>query len=143
MHATSQTLIFLPVLTVVALTFVAFVKMAIARGAAVKAGQDPDFYRAHLGAPEPEAATAAARHWDNLFELPTLFYAACITAFVMGAVGLWTLIFAWSFAGARIVQSVVHMTTNNPGPRGLAFSLGAVFVLALWVDIALAVFAAI
>ncbi|MCJ2179335.1 MAPEG family protein [Novosphingobium album (ex Hu et al. 2023)] len=141
MPETNQTLVLLPMLAVVALTFVAFIKMAVARAAAVKGGHDPAFYRAHLGAPEPEAATAAARHWDNLFELPTLFYAGCLTAFVLGAVGTWTLVFAWGFALCRLAQSVIHMTSNNPGPRGLAFSLGAVFMLALWLDVALSIVA--
>ncbi|GGN53576.1 membrane protein [Novosphingobium indicum] len=143
MPATNQTLVLVPMLIVVALTFIAFIKMAAARAAAVKGGQDPAFYRAHLGTPEPEMATAAARHWDNLFELPTLFYAGCITAFVLGSVGTWTLVFAWGFAICRFVQSAVHMTSNSPGPRGLAFSLGVVFMLALWINLGIAIFAAV
>lgn len=138
----NQALVFLPVLVVVALTMAAFVRMAAARGAAAKS-MNPDYYRAHLGEPEPETARVAARHWDNLFELPTLFYAGCIVAFVLGAVGTWTLVFAWGFAAARLVQSAIHLTYNNPAHRGLAFVLGVVFVLALWIDIAVAVFAAV
>lgn len=140
-YATNQTLIFLPVLVLVALTLVAFVRLGSARAAAVKAGHDPKFYRAHIGAPEPEPAAAAARHWDNLFELPTLFYAACIIAFVLGGVTGWTLGFAWAYATARVVQSLVHITYNNPAHRGGAFMLGVVFVLALWVNVALTVVA--
>lgn len=138
---TNPTLIFLPMLAIVALTFVAFLKMGMARGAAVKAGHDPAYYRAHLGDPEPEAARAAVRHYDNLFELPTLFYAACLTAFVIGTVSKWTLVFAWGFVVARAVQSFVHITYNNPAHRGGAFVLGIAFMLALWVNIALAIFA--
>jgi len=133
--------IFLPVLVLVALTFVAFLKMAKERGAAVKSGMNADYYRAHLGEPEPEGARAAARHWDNLFELPTLFYAACITAFVLGAVSVWTLVFAWGFAAARVLQSVVHMTSNAPTVRGIGFSLAFVFAIALWVNVAIRIFA--
>lgn len=140
-YATDQTLIFLPVLVVVALTLVAFVRMAMGRAAAVKAGHDPAYYRAHHGTPEPESAAAGARHWDNLFELPTLFYAGCLTSFVLGGVTGWTLAFAWGFAAARVVQSLVHMTYNNPGHRGLAFVVGVVFVFALWINVALSVFA--
>ncbi len=138
---TNPVTILVPMLVVVALTFVAFVRMATARGAAVKAGQDPSFYRAHLGTPEPEGATAAVRHWDNLFELPTLFYAACITAFVLGAVSGWTLAFAWGWVIARLLQSVVHMTYNNPSHRGGGFILGVLFVTALWINVGLAIFA--
>lgn len=133
--------IFVPVLVVAALTFFAFVRMGLARGAAVKGGQDPNYYRAALGEPEPEATRVAVRHWDNLFELPTLFYAACLTAYVLGSVSGWTLLFAWGFAVARLAQSAVHLTYNNPAHRGIGFSLGTVFLLAFWINIALAVFA--
>lgn len=140
MPVTNQTLIFVPVLVVVALTFVAFLKMGMARAAIAKT-MDPTYYRAQIGEPEPETARAAARHWDNLFELPTLFYAACLTAFVLGGVTMWTLAFAWAFAALRIAQSAVHMTYNNPAHRGIFFSLGVVAALALWVNVALAIFA--
>jgi hypothetical protein len=140
-NAANPATIFVPMLVVVALTFVAFVRMAAMRGKAVKEGQDPAFYRAHLGTPEPEYATAAVRHWDNLFELPTLFYAACLTAFVVAVVGRWTLIFAWGYVAARVVQSLIHMTYNNPAHRGGAFVLGMLFTLALWINLAVSIFA--
>ncbi|MDE2406052.1 MAG: MAPEG family protein [Sphingomonadales bacterium] len=140
-NAVHQAAIFLPMLVIVALTFVAFVRMAAARGAAVKGGHDPAYYRAHLGTPEPEPTVAAVRHYGNLFELPTVFYAGCLTAFVLSAVTGWMLVFAWGYAAARLVQSAVHMTYNNPSHRGLGFVLGVVCVLALWVDLALAIIA--
>jgi len=138
--AASPAAIFLPMLVVVALTFVAFFRMGAARGAAVKGGQDPNFYRAHLGDPEPEATTAAVRHYGNLFEMPVLLYAACLTAYVIDAVGLWTLIFAWGYVAGRLVQSAVHMTYNNPAHRGIGFVFAALCMLALWINIALSVF---
>jgi hypothetical protein len=137
----NQAAIFLPMLVIVALSFVAFVRMAAARGAAVKAGHDPNYYKAQIGPPEPEATVAAVRHYGNLFELPTLFYAACLTAFVLGAAGKWTLIFAWGYVAARLVQSLIHMTYNNPSHRGGAFVLGVIFMLAFWINLALAIFA--
>lgn len=132
--------IFLPVLVVVALTYVAFVRMAAARGAVAKT-MDMNFYRAQQGGPEPEMAVVAVRHYGNLLELPTVFYAACLTAFVLSAVGSWTLILAWGYVAARLLQSAVHLTYNNPAHRGGAFVLGVVLSLALWVNVALSVFA--
>ena len=139
-EAVNQAQVFLPVLVVVALTFVAFVRMAGARMAAVKAGHDPAYYRAQLGPPEPEATVAAVRHWGNLFELPTLFYAACLTAYVLDAVNGWVLAFAWGYVVARLVQSAIHMTSNNPSHRGGAFVVGVLFMFARWVTRALAIF---
>ncbi|MCB2079262.1 MAG: MAPEG family protein [Novosphingobium sp.] len=132
--------IFVPVLVIVLLTFIAFIKMGMARGAAVKAGQNPDYYRAALGEPEPEATRAVVRHWDNLFEFPTVFYAACLTAFALDAVSGWTLAFAWAFVAGRVLQSAVHLTYNNPGHRGLGFGLGILSMLAMWINLAMVVF---
>lgn len=140
-QAVNQTYIFVPMMVVVLLTFFAFMRMGAARGRAMKEGQDPNFYRAHLGPPEPEYATVATRHYGNMFEMPTLFYAACITAFVLTAVGFWTVLFAWGYVFGRLVQSAVHLTSNNPSYRGLGFVLSVLFLLAMWVDIAIVVFA--
>ena len=128
-------------LVIVALTFVAFGRMAMMRQAAVKAGQDPQFYRAQLGPPEPEATVVAVRHYSNLLELPVLFYAACVTAYVLAAVTGWMLAFAWAFAAARLMQSSVHMSYNNPVHRGLGFLLGVISLLSFWIDLGLAVLA--
>jgi len=137
----NQAYIFVPMMVVVLLTFVAFINMGAKRGRAVKEGQDPSFYRAHLGTPEPEYATAAARHYGNMFEMPTLFYAACLTAFVLQAVSFWTVLFAWGYVFGRLFQSAVHMTSNNPNPRGMGFMVSVLFMLALWINLAMAVFA--
>jgi len=135
-----QAYIFVPMLVVVMLTFAAFVRMGVARGRAVKEGMDPDFYKAHQGTPEPEYAAAATRHFNNMFEMPTLFYAACLTAYALEAVTFWSALFAWGYVLGRLIQSLVHMTYNNPGQRGIGFMLGVVFMFAFWVDLAIAVF---
>ena len=138
-NAANSASILVPMLAVVLLTFIAFIRMAAARGAAVRAGHDPNYYKAHLGAPEPEATVVAVRHYGNMFEMPTLFYAACLTAFVLPVVSTWTLAFAWAYVAARSLQSAIHMTSNNTSQRGGAFVVGALFMLALWVNLAMAI----
>jgi len=137
-----QAYIFVPMLAIVLLTFITFIRMGAARGAAMKE-MDPSYYRAHQGGQEPESAAAAVRHYGNLFEAPTLFYAACITAFVLGAVGQWTVWFAWGYVILRVIQSLVHGTYNNPAHRGVAFILSMLFMAALWVNVGMSVFARI
>lgn len=138
-NAANPATMLVPMLVIAALTFIAFVNMAIKRTAAAKAGHPADFYKAHQGKPEPESAAVAVRHYGNLLELPTLFYPACITAFVLGEVTGWMLIFAWSYVAARVLQSVVHMTSNNTMVRGLLFVIGMAFMIGLWLDVGLVV----
>lgn len=138
--AANQAAILVPMLVVAALTLFAFIRMAAARGAAAK-GMDMNFYRAYQGGSEPEAAVIAVRHYGNLMELPTLFYPACVALYALGAVSGWALLWAWGYAAARLLQSAIHLTYNNPGHRGGAFMLGVLFMVALWAVLALAVFA--
>ena len=134
--------IFLPVLVVVALTIVAFFRMAISRARAVKEGdRDPNYYRAFMGTPEPEYAIVAVRHYGNLFEVPILFYAGCISLFLLDRITFWVLLFAWGYVAARLLQSVVHLTYNNPAHRGSAFVLGWLFIVALWTNVGIHVLA--
>lgn len=142
-ESVSQAYIFVPMLVVVALTFIVFFRMGAARGAAMKQGMDANFYKAHQGTSEPEATAAAVRHYNVLFEVPTLFYAACITAYVLSAVSVWTVSFAWGFVVLRVLQSLVHGTYNNPAHRGVAFILSMLFMIALWVNVGMSVFAAV
>jgi hypothetical protein len=137
----NQVSIFVPVLVVVALTFVAFVHMSLARTRAAREGQDPNYYKAHLGPPEPEYAAAAVRHFNILFEVPTLFYLACVVTYLLGAVNGWALIYAWAYVAGRLVQSAVHMTYNNPLHRGLGFTFSILALLVFWVNLGLAIFA--
>lgn len=138
--AANPVTILLPMFAIAALTLFAFIRMAAARGAAAKS-MDMNFYRAYQGGTEPEPAIVAVRHYGNLMELPTLFYPACIALFALGAVSGWALLWAWGYVAARLLQSAIHLSYNNPGHRGGAFVLGVVFLVALWVTLALAVFA--
>ena len=138
----NQITIFLPLLAIVLITVIGFLKMAVARTSAVKGRTDSGtFYRAFIGEPEPEYAIVAVRHYGNLFETPVLFYAGCLTAFVVGAVTPWSLAWAWGYVVARAAQSLVHLTHNNPGHRGLFFVISWLFLIALWVTLAMAIFA--
>lgn len=135
----NQATIFVPMMVVVFLTFVAFIFMSKGRMDAMKAGQDPNFYKTYSGAAEPEGTVVKVRHFNNMFEMPTLFYAGCITAYMLEAVTFWTLLFAWTYVGLRLVQSTAHLSTNNTGVRGISFSLSVVALLALWINLAVAV----
>lgn len=140
--AANQAAILVPMLVVAALTLFAFVRMAAARGKAAK-GMDMNFYRAFQGGAEPEATVVAVRHYGNLTELPTLFYPACVALYALGVVSGWALLWAWGYAAARVLQSAIHLSYNNPAHRGGAFVLGVLFMVLLWVWLALAVFARI
>ncbi|MDX2142133.1 MAG: MAPEG family protein [Rhodospirillaceae bacterium] len=136
----AQAGIFLPVLTVVAVSIVGFFWLARMRVKAVRGREVPiKYYTAFQGGAEPHEAAVAARHYNNLFEAPVLFYVACVVAYQLAAVTLPLLVTAWGYAAARIAQSAVHLTANRVDKRAYAFFIGWLFLIGLWAQVAVAI----
>jgi hypothetical protein len=138
----TQALIFLPMLAVVAMTIVGFVRLVVVRFRFIRSRALPlKYYVAFQNGVEPENVAVTVRHYANLFEAPIIFYAACLTIFSLQAVTPSIYFMAWAYAVFRIAQSTIHLSYNNVRHRAYAFLLGWIALGALWVQIAMAVFA--
>jgi hypothetical protein len=139
--AIGQATIFLPVLAMVALTAFAFLRLAIVRVRTARRREVKlSYYRAFQGPPEPEQAAATARHYNNLFEAPLLFYVGCVVAFELGTVTPLVLALAWGYVVARTIQSAIHLGSNDVRKRAYAFFAGWLFLAALWLRLAVSLF---
>jgi 2-keto-4-pentenoate hydratase/2-oxohepta-3-ene-1,7-dioic acid hydratase in catechol pathway len=80
----------------------------------VREGHTPvSYFRVFDGSPEPEFLAKPTRHFTNLFETPTLFYAGCLAAMVAGVSGPVVVVLAWSFVAARLLHAWVHLGGNR------------------------------
>ena len=133
---TSSTAIFWPVMAQVLLTLVVYVMVSYRRVGAVKAGtaRPSDFKVPSI---EPEASATAARNLSNQFELPVLFYVACLSLFVTGGAGQAAVIAAWAFVLARVAHAWIHLTSNRIRLRRPLFILSLVINLVQWLLLAL------
>ncbi len=77
----------------------------------------------------PEKVNYASFNFQNLFELPVIFYALCLLLYVTDAVATTDTVLAWVFVAGRAIHSVVHATFNDVRLRFLSYILSA---LALW-----------
>ncbi len=104
--------IFWPMLVQMGLTFAIYGLMSIRRMGSIREGKAKaaDF---RIPTVEPEPSATVARSLINQFELPVLFYAACLVLFVLGAAGQVAVTLAWLFALVRIGHAYVHVTTNR------------------------------
>ncbi|MDP2118517.1 MAG: MAPEG family protein [Hoeflea sp.] len=122
---TSSTAIFWPVLAQVLLTYGIYMVVSARRVGAVKAGtaKVADF---RVPSIEPEPSATAARNLANQFELPVLFFAACLSLYVTGGAGTAAIVAAWAFVLARAAHAYVHVTSNRVSLRRRLFiaSLG-------------------
>ncbi len=121
------------------LTPVIAVVMFRARVKAVRTkALDFKYFRAMCGGGEmPEYAAIPARHFINLFELPVLFFIACLIAMITQLDGPVMVCLAWAFVSFRYAQAVIHLTYNNIFHRMLAYSGGLVVVVIMWTLLAL------
>ncbi len=117
----------------VGMTFLVALRLLMLRGAAVKQGQvRMSYFRAMQGEAPPEAAAAAARAFSNLFEVPPLFYAACVAVLAVSRGDSTFVLLAWGFVLCRAVQALIHLSYNNVTHRLSAYLAGWLVLLALW-----------
>ena len=123
-----------PMATMVLLTALVLIRMVLGRVAAVKRGEvDARFYKTYQGGEgEPRVVAQHTRHFVNLFESPVLFYAACITAMVVGQGTGVTVWLAWAYVICRIIHAVIHLSSNRIPPRMAIYAASWIILLVFW-----------
>ncbi|MGE4133049.1 MAG: MAPEG family protein [Bdellovibrionales bacterium] len=81
----------------------------------------------------PEDLLVLERHVDNQFQLPALFLVTMAVHLALNLDDLWTLILAWSFIGARLAHSYVHLSSNRVLLRARVYALGWLVIWVLWI----------
>ena len=117
----------------VGMTFLVTLRLLAVRAAAVKQGQvHMSYFRAMQGEAQPEAAAATGRALGNLFEVPPLFYVACVAVLALGKVDSGFVLLAWAFVLCRAIQALIHLSYNNVTHRLSAYFAGWLALLGLW-----------
>lgn len=126
-----------PMFAMVLLTATVLVLLFRSRVRAVRENRiSAKYFRIYQGEVEPESTAKPARHFTNLFEAPTLFYAACLAAMVTGETGTTFVALAWAYVAARVVHAWVHLGSNRLRLRIRAYFAGWLVLLAMWVLLA-------
>jgi hypothetical protein len=125
-----------PMLAMVFLTFFVLIRLFRSRIRMVREGHATvSYFRTFQGSQEPEYAVKPARHFANLFEAPTLFYAGCLAAMVAGVTGWAVLALAWGYVTARYAQAYIHLGGNRVRDRLRAYFIGWLLLLGLWLQV--------
>lgn len=80
--------------------------------------------------------TQASDNFRNLFELPVLFYALCLSHALLDSAGPVDLALAWAFVVSRGVHSAIHLSYNRVTHRFTAYLLGALCLWVAWARLA-------
>jgi len=84
----------------------------------------------------------ASDNYNNLFELPVLFYLLCALALATGFVPAWLPALAWLFVLMRVVHSAIQCSYNKVMHRFAVFLGGFFLLMAMWVMYAVSYLAA-
>jgi hypothetical protein len=129
-----------PMLALVLLTAGVLVVLFRSRVRMVREGLAPvSYFRVFQGSPEPEFAAKPARHFTNLFEAPTLFYVVCLAAMITGTSSAAVVALAWGYIATRYAHTFVHLGSNRVRYRLRVYFAGWLLLLAMWIDVAIAV----
>jgi hypothetical protein len=125
-----------PMFAMVVLTATVLGILFRSRVRAVRAGKvSSRYFRIYQGEQEPEETAKPARHFSNLFEAPTLYYAACLAALVTHDSGVTCLALAWAYVAARLVHASIHLGTNRLGLRIKAYFASWLVLMGLWLHV--------
>ena len=125
-----------PAFALFALTMCVVFRLATLRFRAVRGRKvDPRFYKIYRGE-EPEDVAVVSRHLVNLYEAPTLFYAATVIAFAAGIAATPLVVLGWTFVALRLAHSSIHLGSNDVLWRFRVFALSWLALVAYWAMLA-------
>lgn len=128
-----STVLLYPVLALVALTALVWALALRERVAEIRARRIP---LRVLARPAEVArtleATQAMDNFNNLLQLPLLFYVLCLALTVTGQGGAVFVAGAWGYVALRAVHSAIQVGRNAVLPRFRAWVASSLLLWALW-----------
>jgi len=122
-----------PMFAMVTLTFVVFVALFRNRAQSVRQGVNgAAYFKTYRGEVEPASSIKLSQHFTNIFEAPTLFYAACLAAMIMGKTGMAFQFLAWAYMVLRVVHAFIHTGSNKLKQRIAVYFSGWAVLLLMW-----------
>lgn len=118
--------------------FVFALFMFRARLNAIRSGKvSVKYFRALTGEPPPDDVILMARHYDNQFQVPLLFLITGTLLIALHAASFFSVVLAWIFVASRAAHSLVQLGRNDVRKRVIAFAVGWIAVVVLWIQILL------
>ena len=122
-----------PMAAMVLLTFIVLIAMFRSRVTAIKSGKvNAGFYKTYQEGSEPRKVAQFSRHFVNMFESPTLFYAACVVGIVTGQNATALIVLAWIYVALRALHAYIHTGKNSISLRMWAYFSSWLVLLGIW-----------
>lgn len=128
-----EKLLLIALLLQVAIPFVVLFRMRFAR---VRAFKEQQLTMSDIAVNHdawPVYVRQIQNNYSNQFELPVLFYVACLLAYHAGTIDWVMVILAWIFVLSRWLHMFIHCGSNRISQRFKAFFVGMLCLAAIWV----------
>lgn len=124
----------LPVILLVLLTVVVWVRMLVVRMTVMKLVRFHPEKMKSKKAKEllPEAENIPAENFINLFEVPVLFYIVVVFLYISDGVSLFYIITAFTYAALRYTHSFIALTYNKVIHRFQEYLLSCLILWVMW-----------
>lgn len=131
--------IFLPVCAQVCLTFGVWIWLYVTRVGTMKRKRiHPQVLADEKRAQELlKDVVNPSDNFENLFELPVLFYVAALLIFVTGLTDGPYILGAWAFVALRALHSLIHCTYNKIMHRFYAYLASSLVLWVMWIRVAI------
>ena len=138
---TQTAALLLPMIGLVFLTFsMMFWMLKLRYRAVLKDGLDVKYFRLYDSEIKlPEYLVKVTQHYQNLLEMPPLFYLALILIVVLNISDTFYVILSWGYFISRLVHSYIHTVSNRVLKRKNVFIVSMVILIILWIRIAISV----
>jgi hypothetical protein len=125
--------LFLPVVAMVAITFIAWLRLYHLRFAEMLRRKiDPQSIALSAQKDAGLSDTRGADNFNNQFQLPVLFYVAVLVAHATGQGGTLFVQLAWAFVATRLLHALVQWTYNRVVHRFALYAIGALILWTMW-----------
>ena len=122
-----------PAIAMFTLTIGCILSLGLARYRGIHGGDVKiSFYRTFDEGTQPGRLHLLARHVQNHFEVPPLFYVGVIFLYITNSVTFFALGLAWLYVASRCVHSFIHLGSNNVSQRFFTFGASLIFLAGMW-----------
>jgi hypothetical protein len=127
-----------PVFALVALVACVWLIMVVVRNLATLRGlSSPQYYLTYNSDVPADWIERPARTFNNLMQIPTLFYLVCTLMLITQKLDRAQLAYAWLFVVVRVVHAVVYISWNPLPYRFATWIMGCITLWVLWTRFAL------
>ena len=122
-----------PVFALVGVTTLVWFTMLVVRNASVMRGiASVRYYESYQSDVPPDWIERPARTFNNLMQIPTLFYVLCSLMIATHKVDHAQVVLAWIFVITRAVHAAIYILVNRVSLRFAAYVAGCLALGVMW-----------